>query len=244
MILLSLFFYSEKNIIFGSYSVKMAKYFIFDMDGVLVDSEPMHQQIIYEVFQKLNISLSKEYIEKALTGMSAVPMWEKIKTEANRAESANELLYFHREYFYDRFEDIEVTEVQGVREVLNLLKDKGFSLALASSSSRKLIDYFTQKIDIQHYFDVIMSGDDVQYSKPFPDIFLKVAEAYNVDSKRFWVLEDSKNGVQAAKSAGMHCIGFKNPNSGNQDLSKADVIIESMNNFTGDFIDNLLKING
>ncbi|ATA68986.1 HAD family hydrolase [Capnocytophaga cynodegmi] len=219
------------------------KYFIFDMDGVLVDSEPMHCQIIYEVFQQLEIQFPKSYIEETLTGMSAIPMWEKIKKDALLSKSAEELLQFHRTYFYERFEEIEVTEVEGVKNVIQKLKNHGFSLALASSSSRKLIDYFTKKIHISHFFDVIMSGDDVKFSKPFPEIFTKVAQWYQADSKNFWVLEDSKNGVQAAKSAGMNCIGFKNPNSGNQDLSKSDLLIHSMNDITDDFIENLIKIN-
>lgn len=219
------------------------KYFIFDMDGVLVDSEPMHCQIIYEVFQQLEIQFPKSYIEETLTGMSAIPMWEKIKKDALLSKSAEELLQFHRTYFYERFEEIEVTEVEGVKNVIQKLKNHGFSLALASSSSRKLIDYFTKKIHISHFFDVIMSGDDVKFSKPFPEIFTKAAQWYQADSKNFWVLEDSKNGVQAAKSAGMNCIGFKNPNSGNQDLSKSDLLIHSMSDITDDFIENLIKIN-
>lgn len=213
------------------------------MDGVLVDSEPMHCQIIHEVFQKLDIPLSKKYIEETLTGMSAIPMWEKIKLDTKRNETAQQLLEFHRKYFYTRFEEIEVTEVQGVKKVIQKLKNRGFSLALASSSSRRLIDYFTEKININHFFDVIMSGDDVKFSKPFPEIFLKVAQWYQADPHKFWVLEDSKNGVQAAKSAGMSCIGFKNPNSGNQDLSKSDLLIHSMSDITDDFIDSLIRNN-
>lgn len=220
----------------------MTRYFIFDMDGVLVDSEPMHQQIIHEVFQMLNISLSKEYIEKSLTGMSAIPMWEKVKKEAHRTESVEELLQTHRNYFYQRLPNMKIDEVEGVKQVLQHLKQYGFSLALASSSTRKLINFFTEKIEIAHFFDIIISGDDVRYSKPFPDIFLKVAATYGAPPNRFWVLEDSKNGVLAAKSAGMHCIGFKNINSGNQDLSRADIIIDSMYQITDEFIQNLIKI--
>lgn len=220
-----------------------SRYFIFDMDGVLVDSEPMHRQIICEVFKNLKINLSETYIEEALTGMSAIPMWEKVKIDAGRKESVNELLQFHRSYFYKRLPEIEVPEVKGVKNVIRQLKEHQFSLALASSSTRKLIDFFCEKLKISHFFDVVMSGDDVRYSKPFPEIFLKVAEKYEARPECFWVLEDSKNGVQAAKSAGMHCIGFKNPNSGNQDLAKADIIIESMSEFTSDFIYKLLKIN-
>lgn len=219
------------------------RYFIFDMDGVLVDSEPMHRQIICEVFNELKINLSERYIEESLTGMSAVPMWEKVKTEVGRSESAGELLQFHRDYFYARLPKMEFSEVSGVIELIYRLKANHFSLAIASSSTRKLIDFFIDKLKISHFFDVIISGDDVQYSKPFPEIFLKVAEAYQAPPEQFWVIEDSKNGVQAAKSANMQCIGFKNPNSGNQDLSKADIIINSMQEITDSFIHNTLIIN-
>ena len=74
----------------------------------------------------------------------------------------------------------------------------------------------------------MMSGDDVQYSKPNPEIFLKVAQWYGLPPEYFTVIEDSTNGVKAAKSAGMHCIGFQNPLSGGQNLSQADRIIASM----------------
>ena len=74
-----------------------------------------------------------------------------------------------------------------------------------------------------------MSGDDVKYSKPNPEIFLKVTEWYALPPTQFTVIEDSTNGVKAAKSAGMHCIGFQNPLSGGQNLQEADRIIHSMN---------------
>ena len=170
-------------------------YIIFDMDGVLLDSEPMHQEIIYETFQLKGIPFDKAYIQ-TLTGMSAFPMWEKVKRDAQRTESVEE--------------------------------NEGKHLSLASSSGRKLIDIFTQQTNIAHYFEVIMSGDDVQYSKPNPEIFLKVAQWYHLPATQFTVIEDSTNGVKAAKSANMQCIGFQNPLSGGQDLSQADLLIHSM----------------
>ena len=112
--------------------------------------------------------------------------------------------------------------------MLEKFKNEGKHLSLASSSGRKLIDIFTQQTNIAHYFEVIMSGDDVQYSKPNPEIFLKVAQWYGLPATQFTVIEDSTNGVKAAKSANMKCIGFDNPLSGGQDLSQADLLIHSM----------------
>ena len=202
-------------------------YIIFDMDGVLLDSEPMHQEIIYEVFQLKGIPFDKAYIE-TLTGMSAFPMWEKVKRDAQRSESVEELIKFHRDYFFKRLPEVKVPLVPHVKDVLEKFKNEGKHLSLASSSGRKLIDIFTQQTNIAHYFEVIMSGDDVKYSKPNPEIFLKVAQWYGLPATQFTVIEDSTNGVKAAKSANMRCIGFDNPLSGGQDLSQADLLIHSM----------------
>ena len=202
-------------------------YIIFDMDGVLLDSEPMHQEIIYETFQLEGIPFDKAYIQ-TLTGMSAFPMWEKVKRDAQRTESVEELMQFHRNYFFKRLPEMKVPLVPHIKEVLEKFKNEGKHLSLASSSGRKLIDIFTQQTNIAHYFEVIMSGDDVQYSKPNPEIFLKVAQWYGLPATQFTVIEDSTNGVKAAKSANMKCIGFDNPLSGGQDLSQADLLIHSM----------------
>ena len=202
-------------------------YIIFDMDGVLLDSEPMHQEIIYETFQLKGIPFDKAYIQ-TLTGMSAFPMWEKVKRDAQRSESVEELIKFHRDYFFKRLPEVKVPLVPHVKDVLEKFKNEGKHLSLASSSGRKLIDIFTQQTNIAHYFEVIMSGDDVQYSKPNPEIFLKVAQWYGLPATQFTVIEDSTNGVKAAKSAGMQCVGFQNPLSGGQDLSQADLLIHSM----------------
>ena len=202
-------------------------YIIFDMDGVLLDSEPMHQEIIYETFQLEGIPFDKAYIQ-TLTGMSAFPMWEKVKRDAQRSESVEELIKFHRDYFFKRLPEVKVPLVPHVKDVLEKFKNEGKHLSLASSSGRKLIDIFTQQTNIAHYFEVIMSGDDVKYSKPNPEIFLKVAQWYGLPATQFTVIEDSTNGVKAAKSAGMQCVGFQNPLSGGQDLSQADRLIHSM----------------
>ena len=200
---------------------------IFDMDGVLLDSEPMHQEIIYETFQLEGIPFDKAYIQ-TLTGMSAFPMWEKVKRDAQRLESVEELIKFHRDYFFKRLPEVKVPLVPHVKDVLEKFKNEGKHLSLASSSGHKLIDIFTQQTNIAHYFEVIMSGDDVKYSKPNPEIFLKVAQWYRLPATQFTVIEDSTNGVKAAKSANMKCIGFDNPLSGGQDLSQADLLIHSM----------------
>lgn len=100
-------------------------------------------------------------------------------------------------------------------------------LVLATSASRKDTEIIINMFALNKYFTSIISGDCVDNGKPAPDIFLYAAEVINVKSKECIVIEDSKNGIDAAKKAGMKCVGYKNLNSGDQDLSCADLIIES-----------------
>lgn len=215
------------------------KYFIFDMDGVLIDSEPIHQKILQQVCQSININLKKEYYE-TLTGMAAIPLWTKIKNDFQRNETVEELSDYHKDFFYKKLPSLHIKEVPGVKEVIQKLKENGYCLSIASSSSKKMIEHFTKQIGIYEHFEFIVSGEELKQSKPFPDIFLKVADFYNAPSEQFWVMEDSQHGVTAAKSAGMKCIGFQNPSSGKQDLSQADIIITKMADFTDDFIQKII----
>ena len=105
-------------------------------------------------------------------------------------------------------------------------KAKGIPMAVASSSSLSIIDKVLDKLALREYFTLIATGDEVPASKPAPDIFLLAAQRLGCKPEACWVIEDSYNGVTAAKAAGMHCIGFYNPHSGNQDISAADHRIE------------------
>ncbi|MEH6705012.1 HAD family hydrolase [Galbibacter orientalis] len=213
-------------------------HFIFDMDGVIVDSEPAHKEILKKVFEELSLDFSDAY-HQTLVGMAAIPMWEKIKLDFDIETNARELMNFHKEFLFIEMNAQSVEAVPGVLDFLQQLKTLDFRISLASSSSIKLIEQFINNLEITSYFDYLVSGENVVRSKPNPDIFLKVADNYKVDPARFLVIEDSRNGVKAAKAAGMTCIGFKNVNSGNQDLSSADIIVDSFAELTSEKIKQL-----
>ncbi len=209
-----------------TYVILIRDHFIFDMDGVLIDSEPAHQQIFKKVFEELNLDFSVAY-HHTLVGMAAVPMWEKIRSDFHIQTDARELMNFHKEFMYVSIKELDIQLVPGALELLQRLEDMQLKMSLASSSAEKLIHHFVDKFNIGSKFDFIVSGESLTRSKPFPDIFLKVAELYNLQPDRFLVIEDSNNGVRAAKSAQMQCVGYNNPNSGQQDLSLADEVISS-----------------
>jgi HAD superfamily hydrolase (TIGR01549 family) len=108
--------------------------------------------------------------------------------------------------------------------LLKKLKSKRIKLAIGSSSTKKQIKYVLNKLDIAHLFDSVVGAEDIDHSKPDPEIFLKAAAELNAHPSECLVVEDSKLGVEAAKRAHMKCVGYRNPNSGDQDLSKADIV--------------------
>lgn len=203
------------------------RFFIFDMDGVLVDSEPVHKKILQEVFARLGLSLPAPYHD-SLTGMAPVPLWEKIAHDYQLSQSPEALLALHKNIFFELMPQYEISEVPGATDLVKRLYHKGFPLAIASSSPPELIALFTEKLQIRSYFAQVVSGATLKRSKPFPDIFLRAAELLGASPAQCIVIEDSHNGVLAAKRAGMYCIGLQNPHSGTQDLSLADMQVKAL----------------
>lgn len=209
---------------------------IFDMDGVIIDSEPLHLNIEEDIFKKLGISITYEE-HNTFIGTTSYYMWDKIRTNHNLTQSLEELVELDRNTYLDFLNDtLDLEPIKGVKELITDLHKNNIKLAVASSSPLNVIEKVLNLFHIRDYFDYIVTGDYVRKSKPEPDIFLYAAEKLDVDPKECVVIEDSHNGVLAAKKANMKCIGYKNPNSGNQDLSKADLTIDNFNNINGIFI--------
>ena len=122
--------------------------------------------------------------------------------------------------------------VEGAKEFVSHLHDRRVKMAVASSSPFDYICHATDSLNIAHCFIDLISGESLNRPKPAPDVFLKAAQALSADPKRCVVVEDSTNGIKAAKSAGMFCIAFKNPNSGSQDLSLADIVVDSFDSLS------------
>lgn len=203
----------------------MIKAVIFDMDGVIIDSEPVYHRVEKKLFKRLGIKISEDE-HYSFVGMSMDLIWENILEKNKLKLNKEELIKLHTDNMIGSFQNEEkLTPLPNLVEFIEKLIDNNFKIALASSSSRILIDIILKKLEIKNFFEVIVSGEDVENGKPFPDIFLLTAKHLGCKPSECIVIEDSKNGVSAAKKANMKCIGFKNSNSGMQDLSAADMII-------------------
>ena len=212
---------------------------IFDMDGVIVDTEPVHRYAYFQHFSELNIDVTEELFT-SFTGNSTRNVFQQVNSIFNLNADVEELILRKRAIFNDAFdhkEDLELLE--GVKNLIRNLHENGFELILASSASKVTIDRVFRRFGLHTYFKHIVSGEDFPKSKPHPAIFEFAASLSTVPKENCIVIEDSTNGVLAAKAAGIYCIGYNSIHSKLQDLSKADLIINHFDELDYNVIANL-----
>lgn len=196
------------------------------MDGVIVDTEPVHKFAYQQHFQQLGIEISPE-MYATFTGNSTRNIYQKIVKHFNLEADVEELVLIKRDFFNDAFDKKkDLFLLDGVEKLIVELHEKGMQLILASSSSLVTINRIFKRFGLEKYFTHKISGESFENSKPHPAIFLKAAELSGNPKENCIVIEDSTNGVKAAHSAGIYCIGYNSINSKLQDLSLANEIIQ------------------
>lgn len=200
---------------------------IFDMDGVIIDSEPIHFEVDIQTMKDFGCSISKEELNKYV-GTTNEYMFTDIKNKYKLDKSVEEIINYRCELAKRKVIESDLAPIEGIIDLLKNLKEKNIPAAIASSSPRDFIEVVVSKFELEDYFSCILSGEEVENGKPAPDIYVETAKKLGIVPEECIVIEDSKNGVMAAKEAGMKCIGFKNINSGEQDLTKADYIVKSI----------------
>lgn len=176
---------------------------IFDMDGVLFDTERTYQETWHEIAAERGIELDDSFL-KAITGTSGAHMYrvlEKYYQASDGSVLAEECMGRVRKKL-----SVHVPVKEGVREILEFFKKKEMRIAVASSSLAPQIEANLQKAGIRNYFSEIVSGTEVEHGKPAPDIFLRAAERIGCMPQECFVFEDSENGVKAGYAAGCATI--------------------------------------
>jgi HAD superfamily hydrolase (TIGR01509 family) len=199
---------------------------IFDMDGVIVDTEPVHHYAFHQHFKALKIAVSDE-MYASFTGNSTKNVYQKLKESYSLKEEIDHLIDTKRQIFseaFDKKEDLYLLD--GVEDLIKDLHENGIQLILASSSAKVTIDRIFTRFKLYPYFTHIVSGEDFPKSKPHPAIFEHAASLSIAPKTKCIVIEDSTNGIKAAKAAGIFCVGYNSEHSKLQDLSEADVVIQ------------------
>ena len=202
---------------------------IFDMDGVIIDSEEIHKKAYYETFKNLGVEVSEE-LYKTMTGSSTINAFQKLVNHFNLDDIPEELVLQKRKRYVNYFEnDPTLALVHGVKELIQFLNKQNLTLVLASSSAMVNINRVFSRFDLNQYFTAKISGADLTASKPHPEIFEKAAILGGVSKEQCIVIEDSDNGIKAANDAGIFVVGYENPLVSDQTLKDANLIIRDYN---------------
>jgi HAD superfamily hydrolase (TIGR01509 family) len=214
---------------------------IFDMDGVIVDSEQVYQDIERQMYDNLGIPVTPEE-HRLFIGAAERTMWQYMKDKYQMDAETDLLVKEERTRFmYMVDQPGSILLMPGLIELLEALDLDGISAMVASSSSREIIEKVLRVNDIRHFFKDITGGDDVIHSKPAPDIFLETAAKAGMSPDRCLVIEDSENGIRAARSAGMKVIALFGRHSSELDLSEASKIIHNFDEIDTPLIRELLR---
>ena len=210
----------------------MIKAVIYDMDGVIIDSEPLWREAIIYTFNNVGLDFNEDKcrITQGMRLIEVVEYWYSKtpwigdaveKVEADLLKKVTELI-------------IEKgIQMEGVTSSLNHFKAKGYKIALASSSAQSLIETVLDKLNIANEFEIVNSAEQLEYGKPHPEIFIKTAKHLNVKPIDCLVIEDSFHGVLAAKAAVMKVIAIPEEEYYNDPrFSIADYNIKSLNEIT------------
>ena len=204
---------------------------LFDMDGVLVDSEPLFHKAVNIMVERCGAApITEEENNRYLLGTTVEETWIRVKELREVPQTPAELLAGYNEVVKEVLRS-DLTPRPGVRRLIAEAQRRGLPIAVASSSLREWVDLKLSVIGLTDAFPVKLGGDDIENGKPAPDIYIKAAGLIGLEAADCVAIEDSPIGLAAASSSGAYTVCTLTDSTRHLDLSAADVIIENLEEF-------------
>lgn len=210
---------------------------VYDVDGTLINSEPLHVEAWKQALVKHGHTISElpaEFLD-TMAGKKPIVIAEGMVVELSINTSAEQFLNEKAAIFFSMTQK-SLEPMPGAIESVGRLSEAGFRLAIGTSLDREFLDIVLNKFNISNKFEVIVTGNEITKGKPDPETYFKVFEKLNLEPFSCLVLEDARSGVEAAKASGAFCIGIENINAEPQDLSSADLVVDSLSEVDEKFI--------
>lgn len=213
----------------------MVRSFIFDLDDTLVDSIGIHIKANNAIFsQYIKEDLPVE-LKQNFVGMRVIEIIEEIIDYYGLKLDPKKVYRERNEKFLELVKN-ELELMPGAVRALEFAKKNELPTALATSGNNRYVDLVLEKFKLKKYFDIVITGDDVRKGKPSPETYLTAVEKLGLNPAVCLVFEDATNGIKSAKDAGCKCVAIKNNHTPKQDLSRADFIIDSLEDFSQEMV--------
>jgi HAD superfamily hydrolase (TIGR01509 family) len=203
----------------------LARHVVFDLDGIIVDSEPTHERATDEYLAGLGTTVDRA-LRDAMMGRRVRDLTDAIAARLSRPPDE---VFAEREAIFWRLLGSDgVQAMPGLHGAIASLVGAGLALAVATSGTRAYVDHVLERLGVREAFGVVVSGEDVVHGKPDPETYLRAAALLRADPRDCVALEDTFHGVTAARAAGMHAVAIPNPLTAGMDFHAADAVLPDL----------------
>lgn len=210
----------------------MIKAVLFDMDGVLLDSEPFHDEVNLLILRHFGIEADRS-VTNPFIGRTSEALWSALGPRFGIPLSVEELIELQWSTLLEKLPESGLIPSKGLLPLMDYLEAGNIRSTVASSSRGAFVEAALRHLGIWERMEGYTCGQEIEHGKPAPDIFLLAAQKLGVAPEQCLVIEDSTAGVTAGLAAGMLTIGYQNPTSDGQDVSTADYVVEDLHEVIG-----------
>jgi beta-phosphoglucomutase family hydrolase len=216
---------------------------IFDMDGVIVESEDFHCEAWMQAYKTIGIEIDRNYYFSKICGKHGLQSTREVLEEFGKPEKDDqqfrEMLIMKKDHLAADMLRGTILSRAGVLALIRRIAQSPRKIGLGSTSSMIAVNAVLSTLNIEDQFNVMIGGEGVKNGKPHPEVYLKIAQLLEEQPYNCIVIEDSQSGINAAKSAGMKCIAVLNERNKAEDLQHADTVVGSFAEITDEVLDTL-----